>query len=165
MTLTVGSKLPMLEGASKWFNGEPSSEVLTIGYTIIHFWSISCPACKANIPDLYEIKSVINQPNVHFVAIHLPRCEEDTRIEKVEEQIRFMDIQEPCAIDNLHEIGKRFEMDGLWPYYFFFVEGKLRRRAAGALGINLIRNSLRDAGLLSQPYNATSSEVGEGSAL
>ena len=65
-------------------------------------------------------------------------------MEKVKVAMEEMNLTGPCAIDNYHIIGSRFQTGGVCPYYFLFdVEGKLRSRAAGSTGLKLAENSLR----------------------
>lgn len=74
----------------------------------------------------------------------MPRSEADTDINKVEAAVEELRLTGPCAIDNGHTLGDRFQTGGIWPCYFLFDgEGKLRSRAAGALGIKMAENSLR----------------------
>ncbi len=63
---------------------------------------------------------------------------------KVKAAIQEMEIEGPCAIDNNHTIGDRFQTGGVWPSYFLFdALRKLRSRAAGSLGIKMAENSLK----------------------
>ncbi len=74
----------------------------------------------------------------------MPRMEADTDVERVKTAIAEMGLTGPCAIDNDHTIGDRFQTGGVWPCYFLFdAEGKLRSRASGALGIKMAENSLK----------------------
>ena len=52
MALRVGTHLPSLEGATQWFNGETNAEELRGHPVLIHFWSVSCPACLYNMESL-----------------------------------------------------------------------------------------------------------------
>lgn len=65
-------------------------------------------------------------------------------VEKVRAAMEEMGLTGPCAIDNDHTLGDRFQTGGVWPCYFLFdAEGKLRSRAAGALGLKMAENSLK----------------------
>ena len=75
---------------------------------------------------------------------NMPRSESDMDVEKVKAAVQELDLTGPCAIDNDHALGDRFQTGGVWPCYFLFdAEGKLRSRAAGALGIKMAENSLK----------------------
>ena len=74
----------------------------------------------------------------------MPRMEADMDVEKVKAAMEEMGLMGPCAIDNDHAIGDRFQTGGMWPCYFLFdAEGKLRSRAAGVLGLKMAENSLK----------------------
>ena len=78
------------------------------------------------------------------MSIHMPRMESDMNVEKVKAIAEELGLTGPCAIDNDHTLGDRFQTGGVWPTYFLFdAEGKLRSRAAGSLGIKMAENSLR----------------------
>ena len=137
MTMKVGMPLSLLFGEVEWLhNYEPTvSEGTTPVF--IHFWAISCPACKANMPDVQVLRDEF--PNIRFIAIHSPRLPDDTDIVKVQRIADEIGITEPCAIDNQHLLADRFELGGIWPYYYIFdAEGKLRRRGAGGMGLRLL---------------------------
>ena len=65
-------------------------------------------------------------------------------VEKVRAAMEEMGLTGPCAIDNDHTLGDRFQTGGVWPSYFLFdAQGRLRSRAAGALGLKMAENSLK----------------------
>ena len=65
-------------------------------------------------------------------------------VEKVRAVVKEMGLTGPCAIDNTHVLGDRFQTGAVWPCYFLFdAEGRLRSRAAGALGLKMAENSLK----------------------
>ncbi len=65
-------------------------------------------------------------------------------VEKVKAAVEEMRLTGPCAIDNAHVLGDRFQTGGVWPCYFLFdAEGRLRSRAAGVLGLKMAENSLK----------------------
>ena len=95
------------------------------------------------MPKLAEWKKIYGD-SVRFVAVHMPRQESDTNIEAVKTVIEQFHVDEPCAIDNQHEIGDRYETTGYWPYYFLFdAEGKMKSRAAGDVGLAQIEKALQ----------------------
>jgi len=141
--LRSGAPIPSLDGATRWIHGEVGADALRGKPTLVEFWALSCHICKENMPTLKRLKETYRPQGVNFVSIHMPRQEEDTKIEDVEAAIEQYGIDEPVAIDNDHTIGDRFETSGLWPHYFLFdAEGKLRGRAAGAAGLGTIESAL-----------------------
>lgn len=144
MSLKVGSETPSFEGATDWLNGSISQEFPLGHPLLIQFWAISCPICKMNMPALQQFEQSYRQQGLRLVSVHMPRMEADMDVARVQIAMEEMDLTGPCAIDNDHTIGDRFQTGGVWPCYFLFdSEGKLRSRAAGALGLKMAENSLK----------------------
>ncbi len=144
MPLKVGTLFPSLEGVTVWINGQFQDRDAIGSATLVQFWALSCPICKMNMPKLYSLIDAYRDHGLRLVSIHMPRMESDMNIEKVEAVVAELNLIGPCALDNEHIIGERFQMDGSWPsYYLFDAEGKLRSRAAGAMGLKMAENSLK----------------------
>ncbi len=135
--------MPSFESATEWLGGETFTEG-TGHPTLAQFWAISCPVCKINMPRLQEFLDTYREQGLQLVSVHMPRSQADTDVEKVKAAVEELRLTGPCAIDNEHILGDRFETGNVWPCYFLFdAEGKLRSRAAGALGIKMAENSLK----------------------
>ncbi|MFM7321190.1 MAG: redoxin domain-containing protein [Armatimonadota bacterium] len=144
MPLRSGSDLPELSGATEWIGGSVRREDLLGSPTLIHFWSLSCYICKNNLPHLRAWKDTYAPQGLKVVAVHMPREEVETDVEKVRSAIAEHSIDEPCAIDNHHDIKDAFLNEaGYVPHYYLFDrEGKLRARAAGDAGVAGIEAAL-----------------------
>lgn len=143
MPMRTGSPLPELDGATEWVNGEIKRENLLGSPTLVHIWALSCHVCHDNMPTIAQWREEYGPKGLKVVAIHMPRQEEDTNLETVRADIKALNITEPCAIDNHHEIGDRFE-NTIWPaYYLFDSEGAMRGRAAGYAGLKMIEAPLK----------------------
>ena len=143
MALRVGTEMPSLEGATQWFNEEINAEALRGHAVLIHFWSVSCPACLYNMESLQRWKNDYEADGLRIVAVHLPRTAGDRDIERVEKAIVEHGISWPCAIDNERVLGERFDTGTVWPYYFLFdAHGKMKSRAAGGVGLRLLESAL-----------------------
>lgn len=146
--------MPSLEGATQWFNDEISANELRGHAVLIHFWSVSCPACLYNMESLQRWKNEYEAEGLRIVAVHLPRMPGDREIERVEKAIAEHGISWPCAIDNERALGERFDTRTVWPYYFLFdAEGKMKSRAAGGVGLRLLENALHRS-MQDAPANA-----------
>lgn len=130
--------------ATSWLNGT-AENAAPGGYPlIVQFWAVSCPICKLNMPRLQQLEQTYSAHGLRLVSIHMPRMEADMDTAKVQEAMTEMNLTGPCAIDNAHTLGDRFQTGGVWPCYFLFdAQGKLRSRAAGALGLKMAENLLR----------------------
>jgi len=95
------------------------------------------------MPDVHALRDRFARRSVTFIAVHTPRVAQDMLIQDVRSVAARIGITEPCAIDNDRLIGDRFELSGIWPYYFLFgPDGLMKRRGAGALGLRLVTNAL-----------------------
>ena len=137
--MRVGAPMPSLEGATEWLNGSVLSENFKDSPTLVHFWAMSCQVCHDNMESIAKWRDQYADKGLKVVSIHMPREENDTVVEKVREEVKTLGITEPCAIDNQHIIGERFE-NTIWPsYYLFDAEGNFRGRAGGYAGISMIK--------------------------
>jgi thiol-disulfide isomerase/thioredoxin len=109
---------------------------------LVHIWAMSCPACKANMPDLQKLRDTYGEKGLQVVAIHMPRGEFDLDIEKVKAVAIELGVTEPCAIDNEHTLGERFGVDAFPTYFLFGADGRLKRHAKGNFGVRMIEQAL-----------------------
>ena len=136
--------MPALCNTTSWVAGDLSMGDREGRPSLVQFWAISCPICKMNMPRLQQLTKTYEAQGLQLISVHMPRMEADMDVEKVKAAVEEMGLTGPCAIDNDHAIGDRFQTGGVWPCYFLFdAEGKLRSRAAGALGLKMAENSLR----------------------
>ncbi|HSV74899.1 MAG TPA: redoxin family protein [Chthonomonadales bacterium] len=145
MPMRVGTPLPALDGATGWINREPDQEALKGNVTLVHFWSVSCHICHDNQPCLRKWRDLYGPQGLRLVAIHMPRSESDTDVERVKQCVAEKGIDEPCAIDNMHALADRFENQHRFVphYYLFDREGCLRSRAAGNAGLAMLEAALK----------------------
>lgn len=137
MPLRLGSDLPELNGATEWINGSARREDLLGTPTLVHFWSLSCYICKNNLPHLRAWKEAYGPHGLRVVAVHMPRAEDETDVDRVRAAVAEHGIDEPCAVDNFHDVKDAFVNEaGFVPHYYLFDgDGKLRSRAAGDAGV------------------------------
>jgi thiol-disulfide isomerase/thioredoxin len=145
--MRLGDPMPSLKGATDWLNLRDEiniEEYLKNSPTLIYFWAVSCGICKDNFPKLRELKKKYEPHGLRVIAIHMPRYEADTDIERVKASIREFGIDEICAIDNLHKLREAFRNEQGWVpvYYLFDSEGKLKTRAAGEYGVSILNGAL-----------------------
>lgn len=144
MPLAIASEMPALTFAGEWLNDSVDALSSARQPTLVQFWAVSCPVCKNNIPKLQQFLETYQAQGLRLVSIHMPRMETDMDVERVKAAVEEMELTGPCAIDNDHTLGDKFQTGGVWPCYFLFdAEGKLRSRAAGAMGLMMAENSLK----------------------
>jgi hypothetical protein len=96
------------------------------------------------MPQLNEIKAKYGALGLQTIAVHMPRYEADTDLDMVNEAMRSNKIEEPTAVDSLHKLKDAFQNEQGWVpvYYLFDAEGKLKTRAAGEFGVNVLQTAL-----------------------
>lgn len=146
MPMRIGDEMPSLEGATGWINGslEDTLEGARGKPVLVHFWAVSCGICKDKMPALQELKNKYGALGLKTIAVHMPRYEADTDLDKVNEAITAHHIDEPTAVDSLHKLKDAFLNEQGWVpvYYLFDADGKLKTRAAGEFGITVLTSAL-----------------------
>jgi thiol-disulfide isomerase/thioredoxin len=142
MPLRLGSPMPELSGATEWLNGEPAQADLRGSPVLVHFWAVSCHICHDNMPTLRKWRDEYGPRGLKLVGIHMPRQEEDMDVAKVREEVKAMDVTEPCAIDNTHAMADAFQNKFMPAYFLFDREGNLKSRTAGDAGLAMLESAL-----------------------
>ena len=146
MPMRIGDAIPAFEGATDWLNElqETADDYVAGSPTLVYFWATSCGICKENMPKLNELKAKYKDRGLRTVAIHMPRYEADTDLEKVKADIAKHCIDDVCAVDNKHRLRNAFLNEQGWVpvYYLFDADGKLKSRAAGEFGIGVLTGAV-----------------------
>lgn len=146
MPMRIGDAIPSFEGATGWLNElqERADDYVRGASTLVYFWATSCGICKENMPKFQELKNKYKDRGLRTVAIHMPRYEADTDLEKVKATIAAHGIDDVCAVDNRHKLKDAFLNEQGWVpvYYLFDAEGRLKSRAAGEFGIGVLTGAL-----------------------
>ena len=143
MSMRLRTPLPELGGVTEWINGEPELETAS-GPVLVYFWAVSCHVCHRLLPGLQAWREKYVPMGLKMISIHCPRMKTDTDISKVKDVVKDLGIVEPCGVDNMHRVKKAFDNE-FWPaYYIFDVEKRLKRRAAGNAGLDLIKPVLEN---------------------
>ena len=146
MPMRIGDARPSFDGATEWLNelGQTAEEYVNGQPTLVYFWATSCGICKKNMPKLQELKKRYHDQGLRTIAIHMPRYEADTDVEKVKATIAEHSIDDVCAVDNQHKLKDAFSNEQGWVpvYYLFDRDGKLKTRAAGEFGIGILEQAL-----------------------
>lgn len=144
--MKIGDALPSFEGATDWLNAlqDTADDYVKGAPTLVYFWATSCGICKENMPKLQELRDKYKDRGLKTVAIHMPRYQADTDLEKVKATIQEHCIDDICAVDNQHRLKIAFLNEQGWVpvYYLFDADGKLKTRAAGEFGIGFLATAL-----------------------
>jgi thiol-disulfide isomerase/thioredoxin len=143
MPMRTGTPLPELSGATEWINGPPPNREELIGSPIlVHFWAVSCHICHENMPTVRRWRDEYGPKGLKVIALHMPRQEADTDMERVRQAVEEMNIVEPCGVDNLHAVAEAFQNEYVPAYFLFDRAGNLRSRAAGDAGTGLLEGAI-----------------------
>lgn len=142
MPMRTGTPMPQWTGATEWLNGQPDREALRGRPVLVYFWAVSCHICHENMPTLSLWREKLGPRGLGMVAMHMPRQEADTDVERVRAMAAELGIADPCGIDNRHDVADAFQNVYVPAYYLFDREGNLRSRAAGDAGLGLLEAAL-----------------------
>lgn len=132
--------LPIV-GSRKWISNAPVIQSDQTSF-IVHFWSMSCPVCHANMSALQDLCRKHTSEKVCVIFVHRPMCESDLDIKNIKCNAASLNITEPCAIDDDHSIGDHLGVTALPAYFLFDAEGKLAYRAVGVSGVRVMGEAL-----------------------
>src|ERR1051325_2044238 len=125
---TVDFRLPSLAQATEWLNGRSGPEQVKGHPTLVHFWSISSETAKTNLPQVGELRDQRRREGLRVIAVHVPQSEAEKNPRAVRDAIARLNLSEPCALDNNHQISHGQE--DLPLYFLFDPEGGLRGSSA-----------------------------------
>lgn len=152
MPMRLGSDLPSLDGATEWLNlsdvQKDSLQHLKGNPLLIHFWAVSCHICHETMPSLLAYRDAYQPKGLQVVAIHMPRQEEDTDVDKVKADLEKYLITQPVAVDNQHLLAKAFQNEYVPAFFLFDKAGQLFFRTAGDKGFEKLQPKIEQ--LLSQ---------------
>lgn len=145
MPMRLGTLMPELSGAVEWWNtdSQPSREEGTV--TLVHFWAVSCHICHETMDDVVRIKNQYAKDGLRTIAIHMPRFEADTDVEKVKADVEKYNITQPLGLDHLHKISNQFDNEYVPAFFIFGSDGTLKYRAAGDKGFQKVEPKIREA--------------------
>ncbi len=140
--MRLRSPIPELEDASNWINGYVTrTDLIGEKPTLIHFWSVSCYQCKESMKIVNRFRDQYwDQLNV--VAVHMPRSEADTNLEKIERAAVKYNITEPILVDNNLTLSNAFNNRFVPSYYVFDKFGVLRHFQTGGNGMRMVDMSI-----------------------
>lgn len=145
MPMRLGTPMPSLEGATDWWNAEGMPALQTGKVTLVHFWAVSCHICHETMNDVLAIKEKYEKEGLQVIALHMPRYEEDTNIDRVKGDVAEYHISQPVGLDHEHTIANQFENEYVPAFFVFGTDGTLKFRAAGDKGFQKVEPKVREA--------------------
>jgi thiol-disulfide isomerase/thioredoxin len=145
MPMRLGTPIPSLDGATEVFNESKSTAVRNNQVTLVHFFAVSCHICHETMNEVVRISEQYEADGLKTIAVHMPRQESDTDIEKVRSDIFEYHMSQPVLVDNNHTIAGHFENEYVPAFFVFGDDGTLKFRAAGDKGFQKVEPKIREA--------------------
>ncbi len=143
MAKKINDPLPPFSPGLLWLGGEGNAPTLTPNtLVLVHFWSVSCPSCKVNMPDLQFLRDKYAAHGLQTVAVHMPRGEADKDVAAIRSIAAEIGLTEPCAVDNDGALADAFGVTAMPTYFLFGTDHTMRRRALGGFGVSMMRTGL-----------------------
>ncbi|ERI07761.1 antioxidant, AhpC/TSA family [Aneurinibacillus aneurinilyticus ATCC 12856] len=140
--MKLREEMPTFDGVTEWVNGEVRKAGLKGSPVLVHYWSISCHACKETLPQLNEWRERYKERGLQVVSIHMPRSEKDMELGPVKAAIKQYELIHPVAIDNGYKLVDAYKNQYVPAYYLFDAEQKLRHYQAGEKGLKMLKKRL-----------------------
>lgn len=136
MPMRLGSPMPALEGATDSHNLEGFDPASLVGQPVlVHFWAVSCHICHEVMDQVITYRDQYREQGLKVIAIHMPKEQSDTDLEKVQQDIAQYGITHPVLVDNLHKVTEAFQNQFVPAFFLFDGQGNLYFRAAGDKGL------------------------------
>ncbi len=143
MPLRLHSPIPTLRDAVRWVNSSPVDVSKLRGRPVlVHFMSMSCHACKEQLPAVQEWARRYGG-KLQLIGVHTPTQPQDEDEERVEASIQALGLTHPIALD-----AEDGELADLWqvrftPSYFLFdAEGRLRHFHGGMEAVGPVTRAI-----------------------
>lgn len=141
MTLRVGTSVRPLRPAARWVNGPPSGEEGRRPL-LVHFWSLSCEPCLAQLPRVERWARELGD-GLRVVSVHSPLEVSDMDHEKVIEILRRFTFTHPVALDGDDgALADIWDISTLPAYFVFGADQVLRAYFAGEAAADEVERAL-----------------------
>lgn len=132
MSIRLRTPIKPIEPVIGWLNGGPV-DVTRPGppATLLHFWALSCGACKEQMPAVRRWVERFGPRGLRVVGIHIPLIPEDHDVAEVEERVRDLALRHPIALDQEGIVAAAYEIRFVPSYFVYDQALLLRHRHAG----------------------------------
>jgi thiol-disulfide isomerase/thioredoxin len=93
---------------------------------LIHFWSLSCPLCKEQMPIVERWIAQFGPRGLRGIGVHTPLIQDDRDDVLVEQMVRALDLQHPIALDQEGAVATVYQVEAV-PTYFVYDRNRLLR--------------------------------------
>ena len=132
MGLRLHTPIQPVEPVRGWLNQGPV-EVTRPGAaaTLLHFWGLSCPLCKEQMPTVRRWVAQFGPRGLRVVGMHTPLIPEDQDHVKVERMVRSLDLHHPIALDQERAVAAAYQVEAVPTYFIYDRALRLRARYTG----------------------------------
>ncbi|CAN5174602.1 hypothetical protein BH18GEM1_BH18GEM1_14440 [soil metagenome] len=150
--------------ADQWLNapaGGLSGTDLRGNVVLVEFWTYLCYNCKNVEPWMKETHAALAPEGLVVIGVHTPEFDGEREVGNVRAYLRENGIGWPVAIDNGHEVWRKYNATHAWPAFLVYDRaGRLVYRRAGERAVEGARTAIEKA--LAEPAPATGLSGGNG---
>lgn len=115
-----------------WLNSGPVDVARSEGpATLIHFWGLSCPLCKEQMPSVRRWIEQFGPRGLRVIGVHTPLTRDDQDDVMVERMVRALALRHPIALDQEGEVASAYQVDAVPTYFIYDRDRLLRYRHTG----------------------------------
>ncbi|MGW3668474.1 redoxin family protein [Streptomyces sp. NPDC005141] len=132
MTVLERTRMPPLDGATKWLNSGPLSPTELRGQTVlVDFWTLTCINWLRTQPYVRAWSQAYRDDGLVVIGVHTPEFSFEHEIHHVRQALAARGTTYPVAVDNEYKIWRAFG-NQYWPaLYFVDAKGMIRDRHFG----------------------------------
>src|SRR5215475_12285026 len=119
MSVSHGSRMPSLGGATGWVNSEPLDSPTLSGHVVlVDFWTLTCINWLRTEPYIRAWSRAYRDDGLIVVGVHTPEFLFEHELELVQQATSVRDIDYPVAADNDYRVWRAFD-NHYWPALYF----------------------------------------------
>lgn len=132
MGLRLRTPIQPIEPVRGWLNAKP----VDVGHlnapaTLIHFWGLSCPLCKEQMPTVRQWIEQFGPRGLRVIGVHTPLVRDDQDEVMVERMAKTLDLHHPLALDQEGNVAATYQVDAVPTYFLYDRDRLLRYRHTG----------------------------------
>ncbi|MDC4223857.1 MAG: TlpA disulfide reductase family protein [Candidatus Manganitrophus sp.] len=132
MGLRLRTPVRPIEPVYGWLNGGPVDVARPDApVTLIHFWGLSCPLCKEQMPTIRRWIEQFGPRGLRVIGVHTPLVRDDQDEVMVERMVGTLGLDHPLALDQEGEVASSYQVDAVPTYFLYDADRLLRYRHTG----------------------------------
>ncbi|MBI3802200.1 MAG: TlpA family protein disulfide reductase [Nitrospirae bacterium] len=133
MGLRLRTPILPIAPVAGWLNSGPI-DVAAHGaaVTLLHFWALSCPLCKDQMPAVVQWLERYGPRGLRVIGVHTPLVETDKNEVMVERMVRAFKLTHPIVLDQEGVVASTYQVDAVPTYFLYDRNLLLRYRHTGS---------------------------------